>query len=805
MTNYSCADKFSAVDRDFLAKVIPDDGVYFLFRIHRTTERKGQKAIDDLDRMVAGLAKFRDQGFDVYHACASFNDGSSREAANARSLRALYIDLDCGEEKVRACKGYATKGEAEEALRGFCGATGLPFPLLVDSGGGLHAYWPLKEVVPAAAWKTVAERLKALCGAHGLMADPNVTADAARILRPVGSFNRKYDPPRRVLLLEDKGPFSFDNLRILIDEACARIGTTLSQNGQRGSLASTLPPLFDEWGVPEHFKNLPSYPAMMEETARLAGGLVGDWDETPDNLRKVQAMLACIPPDIGRDDWRALAWSVAWLGWTVGEQIFTDWSKGCDKYWSAAADGGASASKQIDDLFSGYDANRGGSIGTLIYLAREHGFKWPTPQASERTSYRDLLDDPIRIVRRKEVPLGNLANIHILLAESNEWCDRFAYDEMTDEIMVLAPIPGMRTPHKTFKPHQLRDVDILATMVWLQRHHFPNVAKDTVASAITMAAYGQIISPVRYYLEDLETRIQWSPGTHAPMLQRLCANYLGSIEDANSPASDPKYLSEVGRRFMVSAVARALDPGCQVDSMLVLEGQQGAGKSTAARILFGSSYFSDSLPAVNTKEASDHLRGKWGIEIPELSAMQKSDVESIKAFVSRRVERYRRPYDRAETTFKRRCVFIGTTNQDAYLRDETGNRRFWPVRVGKIDLQALERNRDMLWAEAVYWYRKGLKWQMPQNLRPVVEGAQKSRVKVDMWQEGLGRKLEGVNEVSLHEAAMKLGLDRARMGTAEQNRLSACLKGLGFSANGKFTSGEYRNSVRYSRVLKNAD
>ena len=256
---------------------------------------------------------------------------------------------------------------------------------------------------------------------------------------------------------------------------------------------------------------------------------------------------------------------------------------------------------------------------------------------------------------------------------------------------------------------------------------------------------------------------------------------------------------------MISAVARALNPGCQVDSMLVLEGPQGAGKSSAARILFGSAYFSDSLPAVNTKDASDHLRGKWGIEIPELSAMNKSDVESIKAFVSRRVERYRRAYDRAETTFQRRCVFIGTTNQDNYLRDETGNRRFWPVRVGKIDLPALERDRDMLWAEAVYWYRQGFKWHMPRKLMPVVEAAQKSRVKVDMWQDELGRKLEGETDVSLHEAALELKLDRTRMGTAEQNRLTACLKGLGFSQNGKFTSGQYRNSVRYSRAPSDAD
>ena len=111
----------------------------------------------------------------------------------------------------------------------------------------------------------------------------------------------------------------------------------------------------------------------------------------------------------------------------------------------------------------------------------------------------------------------------------------------------------------------------------------------------------------------------------------------------------------------------------------------------------------------------------------------------------------------------------------------------------------------MLWAEAVYWYRQGLKWHMPHKLMRVVEAAQKSRVKVDMWQEELSRQLEGVTDVSRHEAAHKLGLDRSRMGTAEQNRLTACLKGLGFSANGKFTKGDCRNSVRYSRMPSDTD
>lgn len=265
------------------------------------------------------------------------------------------------------------------------------------------------------------------------------------------------------------------------------------------------------------------------------------------------------------------------------------------------------------------------------------------------------------------------------------------------------------------------------------------------------------------------------------------------------PSSDPKYLSVIGSKFMISAVARALLPGCKVDTMLVLEGGQGAGKSSAARILAGVKYFSDNLPAMGTKDASDHVRGKWIIEVGELSAMQKSEIELTKAFISRQEEKFRPAYNRKEITYKRSCVFIGTTNQDTYLRDETGNRRFWPVRVGKINLRALQQDRDLLWAEAVYWYKNGVKWHLSTEEEALAKVVQNGRVSDDIWQEQLYNALEGVTEISLTEAAKQLFLDTAKVSRADQNRITASLKGLGFVREGKFTKGAYRNSARYTR------
>jgi predicted P-loop ATPase len=228
--------------------------------------------------------------------------------------------------------------------------------------------------------------------------------------------------------------------------------------------------------------------------------------------------------------------------------------------------------------------------------------------------------------------------------------------------------------------------------------------------------------------------------------------------------------------------------------MLVSEGDQGLAKSQACAILAGE-WFSDALPEnIKGKDASQHFRGKWLIEVGELSAFSRAETEALKTFITRDTERYRPPYGHLELIEPRQCVFVGTTNKATYLKDDTGGRRFWPAPVGKIDLKGLRRDRDQLFAEAMMRFQRGERWWPDAAFeRRVIKPEQKSRYESDPWEETIAGYVKDLSRVTVTQIArLALGFDAiAKVGTADQRRVASVLKELGGWRPGRDWQGRF--------------
>jgi hypothetical protein len=292
-----------------------------------------------------------------------------------------------------------------------------------------------------------------------------------------------------------------------------------------------------------------------------------------------------------------------------------------------------------------------------------------------------------RTMKKSAVP-GNVGNALLGLREDPELHDVLAYDEVFCGPMLMRPL-FKADPH--FKPLPLADHHVTAIQEFLQWRGLRRLGKDTVHQAVEARARERSFHPVRNYLQAL----RWGGKAR---VGRLFVDYFG--------AEETEYTEAIGTMFMVSMVARVFEPGCKCDYMPVLEGPQGNNKSTALGILAGE-FFDDHMPALDSKDAKEHLRGKWLIEFAEMLPHTRAEAELFKAFVTRTVERYRPSFGRREVVEPRQCVFCGSTNKSQYLRDETGNRRTWPVITDEIDLDALRRDRDQLFAEATALYRGG--------------------------------------------------------------------------------------------------
>jgi len=366
------------------------------------------------------------------------------------------------------------------------------------------------------------------------------------------------------------------------------------------------------------------------------------------------------------------------------------------------------------------------------------------------------------ITNEKGKGLPIVANALIALQHAPEWAGVLAFDQSSFNTIAKnqPPWDDLREP-----PFVWTDEDDIRTAAWLQ-HEGIMAAKETAGQAVQTIARDHGFHPIRDYLDSLK----WD---RVKRIGEWLTLYLGV---------DPSdYVRAVGAKWLIGGVARIYKPGCKNDCSLILEGSQGTLKSTALGVL-AKPWFTDSLAEIGSKDSALETRGVWLIELSELDSLARPEVSRIKAYMSRATDRFRPPFGRRPIEAPRECFFAGTSNHSAYLRDETGARRFWPVKCGVIRIDELRRDRDQLWAEAREQFKTGVTWWLEdKQLIAAAADEQKQRYEGDTWDEKINHWIAekdtvtvgGILEFCLE---IKPGLWKQ----SDQNRVARCLRAAGW-------------------------
>lgn len=666
---------------DFFKTILPPDGWYYLVLIHRVTKRVTHRPYENLEDLAnAAVELDRGEDFNLYYACASYQneyieiDGKRkmRNPANYGKAKSLWIDLDCGEDKAIKGEGYLTKLDAVKAILLFCKATGFPEPMIVDSGNGIHCYWPFTRPVKPEVWQEMANILKAVLTHHNVLADPTVTADMSRILRPPGATNRKRDS-KPVIVKRAVEPIEPEALAQQLKTFSVHLKIKSTTNSQL--IASITDDLtFPAIQIPASAAEVAKYCNQIK-MVDITGGDVS----RPIWFAAIGLTKFC---DEGIDKAKAWTSKRGETGHTDTdyETRFMSWNSpppSCTKFESDNPKGCEGCVHK-------------GKIKTPLVLGRASQAVPVTTEQDHETVARERPPLFLSDKNSNGKALATTANVEAVL-DHEEVITR--YNQMTKEAEIIVP-NVISVPDESSNSNQTAAIDLLV------KHGVPHARAPEQINAI---AASNPYCPVRQMIESRS----WDG---IPRFD----SFMAQIKTPHRQEAALYF-----RKWLIQAIAAVyLLDGLSAAGMLALTGPQGIGKTQLIRLLASTvkdSFLEGATLDPSNKDSVMTIASHWIVELGELDAtFRKSDLAQLKAFITRKIDKFRRPYAKKDSEFPRRSVFAGTVNDAEFLHDNTGNRRFWVVQVNAI---CIDHSIDIqqLWAEAKTWYDAGEAWHFNQQ------------------------------------------------------------------------------------------
>ncbi|MCJ1900351.1 hypothetical protein MR829_08170 [Paracoccus versutus] len=616
-------------------------------------------------------------GYSVFFFVNELDGTGGTSDSNVVRIRSNFVDLD-------------NISTAEESAHRIV-AEMKPSLMVQSSPGKYHAYFRFPHHQDAAHFRLTQQKLAARYGGDRSICNP------ARLMRLPGFLHQKGQP---ILVQWGAVQGGQDTTPETLAQALQDVQVAEGVNGARQPLGT------------------------------LQQAPTREWLQT--------ALDSIDPNDLGRDEWSRVYWAVMQAGWTLysREELWQMLEAWCARYTRQWASGEGSGNDPNDNRGVWINGEHNGtSTGLPTILRAASADVRPKLEAELRRfdPYAAFagMQFPVTVSGRTtldflDISTGSTAGKKISsevyrIIKDNKLS--IGFDTFKNKISVRDQLPWEKNPTRKY-PRDWTDTDEDFLQAYMQQ--MPGMATITmnhVLSGLRMYVDRNKFNPVVDYLNGL----QWDG---VPRLDELFTRYFN--------AENVEFARLTGPKFLIGMVARAINPGCQRDEMPIFEGDQGAKKSTALNILAGDEYFSDGLPNLHDKDAMQHLQGLWLIEIGELSALRKSEVEEVKRFITTRIDKFRPSYGRNIVERPRTIVFAGTTNNENYLKDPTGARRFWPITCGRIDSDGLRRDRDQLFAEAVTRYRAGERWWLDGEAETALARDETdSRLERDDWHDDI--------------------------------------------------------------------